>query len=326
MKRIWIVSVVALAAGAAGGYLAGAKTRVAPKASSADSSATVATFDGGNVTANEVRAVAEEQGPLQQRELNNPAGRKRLVQELVRQKLIVSDAVAKGYDRSPEYVREQQRALISLYLRKELEEPSAHHAPTDADLQAYLDKHRAEYEQPERVRVAAIFVSAPADGAARKKKLAEAQALLDKLRKSKDYYAFANAARQSSDDVTTKAYGGDLPLLGKAELAKLHGPEVADAAFALRGSETLADHVVETPKGFYLLKLRARAEATHPDLASLRGMLRTRAAAELRNADEQKLLDGLLARSDVSLNEAALMAIPLPQPAAPVKTASRPGP
>jgi parvulin-like peptidyl-prolyl isomerase len=328
--RTWIVALLALAVGAGGGYLAGRRSssgeRPAGAAAGSDRSATIATFAGGTVTADELRAAIDEQGAMARSELSSPAGRKRLTLELVRQKLIERDAAAKEYDRTPDYVREQRRALAGLYLRKELEEPSARRSPTDEQLQAFLDKHRAEYEQPERVRIADIFIAAPADPDARKKKLAEAQALLDKLRKSKDYYAFANAARRSSDDPATKVFGGDLPLLGKAELESQLGHEVAEAAFALRGSEVLAERVLASPKGFHLVKLRTRVEATHPDFASLRGMLRTRAAAELRGADEQKLFDALLARSDVSINEAALLAVPLPQPAAPVKTASRPGP
>jgi parvulin-like peptidyl-prolyl isomerase len=316
-----LAAVLLLGVGAGAGFWAG---RRAPAERPRDPGPAVATFTGGAVTADELRAAIEEQGPLQRQALATPAGRKRLALELVRQKLIEVEASAKGYDRSPEFVREQRRTLANLYLRKELEEPSARRSPTDADLQAYLDKHRAEYEQPERVRVAEILVAAPADPAVRKKKLGEAQALLDKLRKSKDYYAFANAARQGSEDFSSKMYGGDLPLLSRPELETRLGREAAEAAFALRGTEVLADRVFEGPGGFYLLKLRARTEATHPDLASLRGMLRTRAAAELRSADEQKLLDGLVAKSDVRVDDAVLMAIPMPQPAAPVTAASRP--
>jgi parvulin-like peptidyl-prolyl cis-trans isomerase-like protein len=298
--------VFGLAVGYALGRRAGADARGPPS----DESAVVATFEGGVVTANELRAAIDEQGPLLRQELTGAAGRKRLAQELVRQKLMEQGAAAKGYDQAPEFLRERRRALVTLYLRKELEEPLARHTPTDAELQDYLDRHRAEYAQPERVRIAHIFLAAPAgDGAARKKKLAEAQAILQKLSRTRDYYAFATAARERSENAATKAFGGDLPLLSRPELEARLGREVADAAFELRGTEVLADRVVEVPAGFHLIKLRARVEATNADLANLRGLLRGKVAAEIRSKQEQEFFTALEKKAGVQFDEAALAAV-----------------
>src|SRR5262245_54617314 len=309
-RRTSMAVLLALAAGLAGGYLAGRRART-DRSPASDASPAVATFQDGTVTANELRDAIEEQGPLLRQESTSAAGRKRLALELVRQKLLEQEAAAKGYDQTPEYLRDRRRALAALVLRKELEEPLAGHSPTDAELQDYLDRHRAEYAQPERVRIAHIFLAAPAggDGAARKKKLAEAQALLQKLAKAHDYYAFATAARERSDDAATKAFGGDLPLLSRPELEAKLGREVAEAAFELRGTEVLADRVIETPAGFHLIKLRARVEATSADLASLRGLLRGKVAAELRSKQEQEFFSALEKKAGVEFDEAALAAV-----------------
>jgi parvulin-like peptidyl-prolyl isomerase len=311
--RMPVAALLLLAAGLAAGYLAGRRSTVTGRSAPPEASPAVATFEGGSVTADELRAAMDEQGPLLRQDLAGAAGRRRLAGELVRQKLIEQDAAAKGYEQAPEFLREQRRALVALYLRKELEERAARRSPSDAELQAYLDRHRAEYAQPERVRIAHIFLStAAAAGSARSKKLGEAQALLQRLRQAsvRDYYAFATAARERSDDSATKAFGGDLPLSSRAELEARLGREVADAAFDLRGTEVLADHVIETPGGFHLIKLRGRVEATNAELASLRGVLRGRVAAELRAADEKALFDALEKKARVQLDEAALAAVP----------------
>ncbi len=310
--RTWIGALLLLAAGVGGGYAVGRRAATERQRALPDASPAVATFEGGAVTADELRAAIEEQGPLSKPELASVAGRRRLAGELVRQKLMERDAAAKGYDSAPEFLRERRRSLVALYLRKELEEPAARHSPSDAELQGYLDRHRGDYAQPERVRIAHIFVAAPAEpGAARKKKLADAQALLQKLAQSsaRDYYAFATAARERSDDIATKGFGGDLPLLTRAELEGRLGREMAEAAFALRGTEVLADHVVEAPGGFHLVKLRARVEAMNPDLASLRNLLRGRVAAELRSGEEQAFFGTLEKRAGVQFDEAALAAV-----------------
>src|SRR4029077_5474929 len=188
----------------------------------------------------------------------------------------------------------------------------------------YPGRPRAGYARPEGVRIAHIFLAAPAAGAdARKKKLAEAQAMLEKFSRTRDYYAFATVAREHSDDATTRAFGGDLPLLSRPELEARLGREVADAAFELRGTEVLAGRVIESPSGFHLIKLRARVEATNADLASLSGLIRGKVAAELRSKQEQEFFAALEKKAGVQLDEAALAAVQIgPAPSKAVSSAS----
>ena len=101
------------------------------------------------------------------------------------------------------------------------------------------------------------------------------------------------------------------------------GREVVDAAFELRGTEVLADRVIEAPAGFHLIKLRARVEATNADLASLRGVLRGKVAAELRSKQEQEFFTALEKKAGVQFDEAALAALQLvPAPVKAVTSAS----
>jgi hypothetical protein len=157
----------------------------------------------------------------------------------------------------------------------------------------------------------AMVAGLPYDNAFAQKRLQEAQALLRDLqrRSDRDYYAFATAVRSRSDDLATKAFGGDLPLLSRAELEGRLGPEVAEAAFALRGTDTLGSRVIETPSGFHLLKLRARVEASSADLAILRERVRTRLAAERRAQAESDLYAGLERRAELHFDDAAIAAV-----------------
>jgi peptidyl-prolyl cis-trans isomerase C len=279
----------------------------------ADNSTVVASFAGGSVTASELQAAAAEQGPLLRAGVESAEARHRLVAELARQKLVERAALAKGYDRLPEIVREQRRALAALYVRKEFDEPQARKEVTDDDLRSFLDRHKAEYERPERVRIGDLFLAAPEGGTDRRKRAAEAQALLQKLqqRGAKDYYAFATLARERSDDVASRPFGGDLPVSSRSELAARLGPEVAEAAFALRGGEALVERPVETPHGFHLVRLHAREEASNADLASLRSLLRGRALAERRAKDQEAFYGSLERDGDLRIDDAALAAVPV---------------
>ena len=307
-SRAWTIAVGCLVVGAGTGFLSG--RRVARTAAPADDSATVATFRGGRVSAAELRTALEEQGAVAR---SQPDARRRVVRALLQEKLIELDAIAKGYDRAPDVDRERRRALVAAYLRGEAVDPANRREITDADLQIWLDAHRSEFDQPERVRIAEIFLAAPVSGPERKNRMRETESLLRDLREkaSRDYYAFATAARTRSDDLSTRAFGGDLPMLSRQELETRLGPEVAEAAFALRGHDTVADRVIETARGFYAIQLRARVEATHGDVASLRNLLRPRVAAERRTRAESDLYAALEQRADVQVDDAALAAVDL---------------
>jgi peptidyl-prolyl cis-trans isomerase C len=273
-----------------------------------DRSAAVATFDGGKVTVQELSAAIEEQGPMVRETFAAPEARRRLATELARRKIIEAEAVKKGYDRAPELVRERSRALVGLYLKKEFVEPESKLAASESELAAFLEKHKAEYERPERVRVADLFLAAPSqDAGARRKRAVEARALLDKAKaQAGDYYAFASLVREHSDDAATRPFGGELPPLGSDELAARLGKEVAEAALALRGNEALADHVIETSRGFHLLKLRAREEAQHADLARVREAVRARLLAERRRSDEDAFNRRLEEQAHLKIDDAVL--------------------
>src|SRR6267143_826287 len=197
---------------AAVGYGVGAsRPKVAGPASGGGPS--VVTFEGGGVTAEELRAAIEEQGPLLRASHAQPEALRRLALELARQKLVERDAEAKGYDRAPEIVRERRRALVALYLKRELEEQQAGRTFSEGELQGWLDQHRSEFAHPERARIADLFLAAPPPGKERERKRAEAEALLRDLRRRAphDVYAFATAARGRSDDAATRASGRELP-------------------------------------------------------------------------------------------------------------------
>lgn len=158
------------------------------------------------------------------------------------------------------------------------------------------------------MRIADIFISAPASGPERQRKLREAEALLREVRakSARDYYAFATAARSRSDDLSTRAFGGDLPMLSRQELENRLGPEATEAAFALRGNDAIAEGIVESPKGFHLIRLRSRIEATRGDVSSLRNVIRTRLSAERRARAEADLYAAIESSADVHVDEAAL--------------------
>lgn len=165
---------------------------------------------------------------------------------------------------------------------------------TDADIAAFYRANPALFEQPERWNVRTIALLAPSTRPADERLGARLrlEALRLQLTQGAD---FDRLARQYSDDPTRQWGGaldpaplGDLPEWMRAPLAKLKPGELSP--------------VIETAKGYHLLKLEARLPASRVPLAEARTAIRDQlqktrgadaldqATAELRAAAKIEML------------------------------------
>jgi parvulin-like peptidyl-prolyl isomerase len=137
---------------------------------------------------------------------------------------------------------------------------------TDEEAKKFYDDHPAEFEQPETVRIAQIFLSThdPVTGAelsdtemAAKKK--EMEDILKRVRAGEN---FSNLVEQYSEDVGSKNKGGVYTIARGQTL-----PEFEAAAFSLNTNE-ISD-VVTTASGYHLIKLLAKIPAKKMDYATV---------------------------------------------------------
>lgn len=186
----------------------------------------------------------------------------RLVQyleTLFSNRAVANDARAEGLDRDPVLSRQIQVQVDKLLAQARLAKLERDVAAAfDADPEVHAARAREIYlTQPERfhtverVRVSRLLVKAPTpdDDAAR----ARAEALRERLVGGA---AFADVARDASDDPAAKAGGGDLGWVTARQLE----PSVAAAAFALRAPGDLTP-VVKSKAGYQVIQLQERAPA-----------------------------------------------------------------
>jgi hypothetical protein len=265
---------------------------------------TIATFRGGDVGAGAVRAALARE-PAATRS-GHPEVAKRIVDDLVRTRILAALAKEKGYDRDPEIAQRHAEQLASGYLEKEFEAPERAKPPTDEEVRGWLEAHRAEFDRPERVRVAVIAFPA-ATPAEREAKRAKAKAALAEAKRGeRDYYAFGELARRRSEDPKTAARQGELPIMSREDLAAAAGPELAAAAFEVRAPGKVHPAVVESASGLYVLKLLGREPARSPTFDELRDTLRARLAAERLAERRKAFLEGVWSKANVRVDEAAL--------------------
>ena len=152
------------------------------------------------------------------------------------------------------------------YLSFDMEVLAAQSVISDQDIQNYYEERKASFVEPASYHARHILVSLPltldtteeAVLAARQK----AESLLAEIRKGKN---FASVARQNSDDLQTKANGGDLGWVGKGQLA----PSLDLALGELKAGEI--SEPIRSANGFHILNMvEARPERAR-SLEEVRG-------------------------------------------------------
>ena len=135
---------------------------------------------------------------------------------------------------------------------------------SDRDIQAHYEKNKAQFTQPASRDVSHILV----------KKKAEADALYRQVQNGAD---FAALARRFSQDTSTKAAGGKLPVTKGS-----YAPRFEEAVFALETGEV--SKPVKTQFGWHIIKAltAAKAERTTP-LADVKDSIRSQLEQERKN-------------------------------------------
>jgi peptidyl-prolyl cis-trans isomerase C len=244
-----------------------------------------ASYDGGTVTVEDLQREASRMPPLLRTRFETEAGRRDLASAIVDKRLLAAEGRRRKLDETPEIRREivelEERLTIQALLAAE---EKALGPPTDAELRAWYDGHRAELGEPERVHVRRILAAAaPEAGQAdRERARARAERLAARLRTE----PFEKVAREG--DGPERARGGDLGLIAKGEGKD---PALEAAAFALRlpGDRSA---VVAMAGGYAVLELVERRPGRVPSFEEARGEVANR----LEPLRKRKAFDDLLAR------------------------------
>ena len=144
---------------------------------------------------------------------------------------------------------ERDSAQVSYVVWRPVADSSAQQAVTDAEIRAYFDSHKAEFERPGRARLSVVRIPrtiTAADTAAVRDRIARLRAEIA------GGAAFEDVARRESHDTVSGANGGDLGRGARGRFVK----EFEDAAYRLRPREMSGP--VLTQFGYHLIRLDER--------------------------------------------------------------------
>lgn len=235
---------------------------------------------------------ADKQKALEQ----NPIFKATILQRIVQAIVLSKMAHDNGFDKRPD-IKEQINLLsndflASQYLTQEIVNKIK---VTENDMKLYYKTRPDELKTPEMVRARHILImidkSASEDAKGKAKEKAES--ILKRARAGED---FAKLASESSNDIVSKAKGGDLGFFPKGRMA----PEFEKAVFSLKPGEVSG--IVETQFGFHIIKVEEKKESILEPYDKIKDKVREKVFNDFKKARVDEFVKKAMEDAGVELN------------------------
>jgi len=275
------------------------------------------------ITLGDYAASLERMDTFERLRYQSPDRRRLLLNEMVDLELLAQEAKRRGLDQQPE-TQERLRQLLRDELLRQVRRDVP--APTDiapADVRKYYDEHKADFDEPERRRVAHLSVASQA----------QAQALLEK---AKDASAadWGKLVAERSLDKGARSLGsappelaGDLGIVGPPQHPRGANPRVPEALRAAAFKIDKVGGVYPEPVAdggvFHIVRLTSRTDARERTFEAAERTIRITLVQELVKQREAAFEKELRTKYPVSIDEAALAKVHAPKPS-PSASASPP--
>ncbi len=210
----------------------------------------------------------------------------RFVSQWIVPELLLAQVAADRKILSSERRQAIEKSVLQQVLTDRIRKQSDAISPvTDADIKAYLESHRQDFDRPEQLRLFRILLATEA----------EATDTIQKLRHLPDFDKWRNLAREKSLDRATNMRGGELGFVaadGKSDIVELQvNAGLFSAAAHLKDGEIAKSPIREGDK-FAVVWRRGHVAALRADLASVATTIR----AHLRESRAAAAFNELLAQ------------------------------
>lgn len=196
----------------------------------------IALVDGREIRESDLHALIHNLGQNAAR-FGGEGGRAKLVEELIAQELLYSEAIEKELDKDPEFVaaiEDMTKSLLKQFaLNKLLREVTV----SDEEAQTFFESHKDVFKPQPKADASHILVSTEE----------EAQNILKEI---KEGLSFADAANKYSS-CPSKERGGNLGQFSRGQMV----PEFEAVAFAMNPGEI--SEPVKTQFGYHLIELHS---------------------------------------------------------------------
>jgi peptidyl-prolyl cis-trans isomerase D len=177
-----------------------------------------------------------------------------------------------------------ERARIE-YLVLSLEATAANETVSEESISKYYEEHQNEFSQPEERKASHILISVSAAASEDEKKNArnKAENILEMLKQNPD--AFAEIAKEHSDDPGSAIQGGDLGFFGRGVMVKAFEEKI----FSMQ-LEEISD-IVGTDFGLHIIKLTDVKEVKRSDLTDVREQIEKKLKIEMMSSSFGEIVE-----------------------------------
>lgn len=275
----------------------------------------VAKIGDVELTTTELERRIVQQSPFLRTQLErDPEQRKKFVENEIRMEILAQEGWKRGLHSDPKVLAELRRAIVTRMMRDKMQELQGKVDATEQDLADAYKKKESEYVKPEKIRLSVILAKASTDDAkkAATKRLEALRTQLDRDLKRGNDLVFATAARQSSEDEASKAQGGDLQFLSRAELDLRFGEAAGAQLFDKVEVGELA--VLPVTEGVALVRKTGKRRAVEKTLEMVKPQIRSQVLGEKKTAAFDAWVEELKKKDGITVDESAFSAIRVESP------------
>lgn len=250
------------------------------------------------ITKDQIVETIRAQGSTAPRRYKDVAEVKQFVEDQVRLELLAQAALERGLDHDPEVIAAARKIMVRKLLERDLGEATFNEegvVVSEKEMQAYYDRNRDQYLQPEMRRIAHIQLS-PDD-----KGQATAAGLIQELVSKPDSRSlFKTQAQKFSIATDSKDRGGELLFKTKQELASEFGVSFANDVFALSTND-ISTQPVQSTKGWHVVRVVAVREQLARPIDEVRDEIREKLLKNQRSLAFDKYLAELRDRYPIAI-------------------------
>ncbi len=217
-----------------------------------------------------LRAMRDRQGIENSLDTLTKAGRSRILERLVDQRVYTAAARQQGIDQLPDVKVLVDQAVAEVLARAYVDAKMKEVVTTDDTLRAFYTTHPDEFRTVARVKARHILLQTKE----------QADEVLAALKRGED---FASLAAQKSLDPNTRNVGGELGWVPRGLMVK----PFEDALFSLKAGQVGGP--VQTGYGFHVIRVDEVDESRLPEFDNIREAVRQRVMAAALEKSRQEL-------------------------------------
>jgi len=232
--------------------------------------------------------------------LKNPGALSQAVRTLILQQVLFKEAVASGWDKTPDVAaqleRVRQGAIAETYLQSIAKVPAGY--PSEEDVKTVYEARKADLKVPAQIRLAQIYIAVPKD--APKEAQDKARTRVEEISKAVKSGDFAAVARDRSEERETASRGGEVGWLAESQLQ----PEIRSKVASLpKGAVT---EPVRLADGWYVVKVLDLKDAHTATLDEVKDQLVRALRNDRARANREAYLSKLQQQYPIALDELGL--------------------